>query len=165
LAAIVSTEERRAALEAVIRDNVARVVKLAPERISLDQPLAALGINSVMSLELRSRLERELGLRLSATLIWNYPTIREAAPFLAAKMDLALAGEAGSEPRAALAGAAGSEPRAALAGEAGSEPRTAVAVADRHGRPAPAGDDLAATDPEQLLRRELDELTERLEAI
>ncbi|MGC4809203.1 SDR family NAD(P)-dependent oxidoreductase [Micromonospora sp. DT228] len=77
-----------AAIEEIIRENVARVVKLTSERIENDQPLRSLGIDSVMSLELRTRLERELGIQLSATLIWNHPTIREMAPFLAAKLGL-----------------------------------------------------------------------------
>ncbi|MFI5528202.1 SDR family NAD(P)-dependent oxidoreductase [Kitasatospora sp. NPDC051853] len=82
--------ERRTALETVLRETVAQVVKLSPERIDPDLPLRGLGIDSVMSLELRNRLEAGLRVRLSATLIWNYPTIREMAPFLAGKIGLPL---------------------------------------------------------------------------
>lgn len=39
-----------------------------------------------MSLEFRNRLEISLGLTLSATLIWNYPTITKLVPVLAEKM-------------------------------------------------------------------------------
>ncbi|MFG2628157.1 SDR family NAD(P)-dependent oxidoreductase [Streptomyces sp. NPDC048473] len=130
--------ERRTALETVIRENVAHVVKLAASRVDADVPLRSLGIDSVMSLELRNRLEQELGVRLSATVIWNYPTVREMAPFLARKMALPLDDSAAPEP----------EPQA----EPAPGPQS-----------APASDDGAS--PEELLQRELDELTQRLENI
>jgi polyketide synthase 12/myxalamid-type polyketide synthase MxaF len=41
-----------------------------------------------MALELRNRLELNLGVILSATLIWGYPTIAALAPFLLEKMGL-----------------------------------------------------------------------------
>jgi acyl carrier protein len=56
-----------------VRDQVAQVLRLATERIPLNKPLKTLGIDSLMTLELRNRLETSLGLTLSATLIWNYP--------------------------------------------------------------------------------------------
>jgi len=50
--------------------------------------LPALGLDSLMALELRNRLELNLGVILSATLIWGYPTIAALAPFLLDKMGL-----------------------------------------------------------------------------
>jgi polyketide synthase 12/myxalamid-type polyketide synthase MxaF len=46
-----------------------------------------------MSIELRNRLEDALGLSLSASLIWNYPTVNALAPFLAEKMGIPLDGQ------------------------------------------------------------------------
>jgi hypothetical protein len=40
-----------------------------------------------MGLELRHRLERDLSLRLSATIIWNYPSLASLASHLQARLD------------------------------------------------------------------------------
>jgi hypothetical protein len=40
-----------------------------------------------MGLELRHRLERDLSLRLSATIIWNYPTLAGLATHLQTRLD------------------------------------------------------------------------------
>jgi hypothetical protein len=52
-----------------------------------------------MSLELRNRLETAFGVRLSATLVWNHPTIRHIAPVLAGKLGLSLGDDAVPVPR------------------------------------------------------------------
>ena len=41
-----------------------------------------------MTLELRNRLERSLGLTLSATLVWNHPTLVALAEHLSRRMGL-----------------------------------------------------------------------------
>ncbi|MFH8562142.1 type I polyketide synthase [Streptomyces sp. NPDC017988] len=42
-----------------------------------DLPFAEMGMESLMGVELRNRLEKELDIRLSATLVWAHPTIRQ----------------------------------------------------------------------------------------
>jgi hypothetical protein len=54
------------------------------------KPLGAFGFDSLMAIELRNRLQSDLALALSATLIWNYPTIADLAPHLAEKMAISL---------------------------------------------------------------------------
>jgi phthiocerol/phenolphthiocerol synthesis type-I polyketide synthase C len=78
--------EREAVLEAHLRTRAAGVLRLTPERVALNQPLKALGMDSLMTLELRNRLEADLGIPLSATLIWNYPTITLLARHLAGQL-------------------------------------------------------------------------------
>jgi acyl transferase domain-containing protein/NADP-dependent 3-hydroxy acid dehydrogenase YdfG/acyl carrier protein len=81
--------ERHGALERHLRDHAARVLGLPPARIAVDQPLGNLGFDSLMTLELRNRLEASLGLKLSATVVWNYPTIAALTEHLARKLELA----------------------------------------------------------------------------
>jgi hypothetical protein len=49
-----------------------------------------LGLDSLTALELGNRLEASLGVTLSPTLMWNYPTIGALAPYLASKMNISL---------------------------------------------------------------------------
>jgi acyl carrier protein len=81
--------ERPEAVEVLIANTVSGVVGLPADRIGRDQPLRGFGIDSVMSMELRNRLEAAFGVRLSATLIWNYPTIHDLGRFLAELSGLA----------------------------------------------------------------------------
>ncbi|HEX8111164.1 MAG TPA: beta-ketoacyl reductase, partial [Kofleriaceae bacterium] len=81
--------ERHGALEHHLRDHAARVLGLPPARIPVQEPLGNLGFDSLMTLELRNRIESSLGLKLSATVVWNYPTIAALAEYLARKLDLA----------------------------------------------------------------------------
>jgi acyl carrier protein len=75
-------EERRHTLTAWLREQVAAVLRLSVERVPEDKTLRSLGLDSLMALELRNRLERHLRLKLSATLVWNYPTISAVAAHL-----------------------------------------------------------------------------------
>jgi myxalamid-type polyketide synthase MxaD len=90
LAAAPSGAERAALLETVLQDHVARVLKQPVARIELTRPLRAMGLDSLMALELRNRLETLTGLRLPATLAWNYPTILDIVPFLASRLEISL---------------------------------------------------------------------------
>lgn len=70
--------------------EAARVLKLDVSRLDPAAPLASMGFDSLMSLELRKRLEASLNLDLPATLAWRFPTIDALVPYLAGRMDVAL---------------------------------------------------------------------------
>jgi len=74
--------ELRGALTAWLRKQVALVLRLDEARVPVDKTLRSLGLDSLMALELRNRLERALALKLSATLVWNYPTVSAMAAHL-----------------------------------------------------------------------------------
>jgi acyl carrier protein len=78
-------------LEGFVRQQLSQVLRLAPERLTTGTPLKSLGLDSLMTLELRNRLEAGSGIALSATLAWNYPTIEALAEHLAARLELPLA--------------------------------------------------------------------------
>jgi len=86
--AALNVEERRAFMENHLRSTLAHILRLAPVRIQAQTPLGALGLDSLMAVEFRNRLEISLHLRLSATLVWNYPTVRDLATYLLGKLDL-----------------------------------------------------------------------------
>jgi len=82
LATATSVEQRRTIVEGLVRDAVSKVLGMAPQRLDIRKPLGSMGLNSLMAMEVRNRLEAALGRTLSASLTWNYPTIEQMVKFL-----------------------------------------------------------------------------------
>jgi len=73
-----------------VRGQIAQVLRMQPTRLDHRTPLDTLGFDSLMALELRNRLEASLGVPISATMAWNYPTIERIVPHLAERMEIPL---------------------------------------------------------------------------
>ncbi|MFY0568050.1 type I polyketide synthase [Archangium lansingense] len=91
--------ERARLLEAHLCEQVGHVLRLAPSRIDPQEPLGNLGLDSLMSLEIRNRLEASLGLRLPATLVWRYPTVAALVEHLAERLQLPITNKAEQQPQ------------------------------------------------------------------
>jgi thioesterase domain-containing protein/acyl carrier protein len=84
----VRAPERPAGVLELVRDEVAAVLGIPdPSALSSERPLAELGLDSRMALELRNRLAAATGLRLPATLFFEFPTIDQAAHRLLDQLD------------------------------------------------------------------------------
>ncbi|MFJ4686717.1 SDR family NAD(P)-dependent oxidoreductase [Streptomyces sp. NPDC088789] len=66
-------------LERHIADNVATILRISAENVSPDDNLASLGLDSLMALELRTRLEHSLTIDIPRTVIWTSPTMAALA--------------------------------------------------------------------------------------
>ena len=78
--------QRRKALMEMLRDHALKVLGLdSTQVVDYKQPLSELGFDSLMSVEFRSVVSAELNLTrsLPATLVFDYPTIKVLAEYLA----------------------------------------------------------------------------------
>ncbi|MGR8007756.1 type I polyketide synthase [Streptomyces hypolithicus] len=66
-----------------VRRRVATVLGVQPTAVGVHRPLTEAGVDSLLASAVRVALERDLGVALPATLLWNYPTVSEIAGFLA----------------------------------------------------------------------------------
>ncbi|MBL8341591.1 MAG: SDR family NAD(P)-dependent oxidoreductase [Rubrivivax sp.] len=80
-----SSEQRPALLRQRLAQLASRVLGLPAARLDARTPLGSYGLNSLMALELRNGIERDLQLPLSATVLWNYPTLTTLADHLLAR--------------------------------------------------------------------------------
>lgn len=81
-------QERITALEQHILEHLSQVLRLDISRIDRLSSFTSLGMDSLMSLELRNRLESSLGVRLSATLLFTYSNPASLADYLVERLSL-----------------------------------------------------------------------------
>jgi acyl carrier protein/NADP-dependent 3-hydroxy acid dehydrogenase YdfG len=87
------TGERRDVVVDFLRAEVARALSLpSPAGVDIEQGLFEMGMDSLMSLELKSRIENAVGMDLPSTLTFNYPSVRALADFLVANATTAADG-------------------------------------------------------------------------
>jgi acyl transferase domain-containing protein/NAD(P)-dependent dehydrogenase (short-subunit alcohol dehydrogenase family)/acyl carrier protein len=80
--------ERLYLLERLLLEEAGSVLRLDPSRIDRFAPFQSLGMDSLTSLELRNRIETTLGSRLSATLLFTYPTASSLAEHLLERLGI-----------------------------------------------------------------------------
>ena len=81
-------EKSRALLLDYLKKQTAAVMGGAsPDSLDPRQGLTTLGLDSLMAVELKVRLETGLGLRLPATLTFEHPNLEALSAFLAAELD------------------------------------------------------------------------------
>ncbi|MER6129784.1 type I polyketide synthase [Streptomyces sp. NPDC001795] len=81
---------RRTALEAYLADEMGIVLQSGSARLDPQTPLRSLGFDSLLSMELRTRLQAGLGIKLANDFVWKHPTIAALATGLAHKMGVDL---------------------------------------------------------------------------
>lgn len=91
LSAAASSATRRnladaAEVKELVTAQLAAVLRMSPERIDADKPFHSLGLDSLMGLELRNRIERLLDFKLPATSVWNFPTVNQLCAHLTAQI-------------------------------------------------------------------------------
>ncbi|MGC4868689.1 type I polyketide synthase [Micromonospora sp. DT53] len=80
-------------VEGIVRTAAASVLRIQSTHLESDIPLKSLGLDSLMSLELRNLLESRVGLRLSPTLLWKFTTVGELGTALTGMLGDARTGE------------------------------------------------------------------------
>jgi len=85
-----SPQQQKSLLEQHLLQQISAVLRIPAAEIDNQVPLIDMGMDSLMALELRNRVEATLGLKLSATLLWNYPTMAALTPYLVRRMNITL---------------------------------------------------------------------------
>ncbi|GAX39732.1 short-chain dehydrogenase/reductase SDR [Tolypothrix sp. NIES-4075] len=79
--------DRFSVLTAYIQGEVAKVLKLEPSKLpDSQQGFFDMGMDSLMAVELKNRLEASFGVSLPVTLTFEFPTIKDVAGYLAKKV-------------------------------------------------------------------------------
>ena len=81
-----SSDDLHAELQNGLRAILATELRTPEDEVELDRPFAEMGLNSVMAMSIRREVEQLVGIELSATMLWNHPTIASLAGYLAKKL-------------------------------------------------------------------------------
>jgi acyl transferase domain-containing protein len=83
----VPSHKRYRLLGDIIQTEVAKVLKLEPPNLpGVRQGFIELGMDSLMAVEMRERLEKRLGTSMSSTIAFNYPNIETLTDYLAQEL-------------------------------------------------------------------------------
>jgi 6-methylsalicylic acid synthase len=61
-------------------------MKLSEDDLDVRRPLSELGLDSVMTVSIRRRLEKRLRVDVPATLLWTHPTVTAVADYLVTRV-------------------------------------------------------------------------------
>jgi acyl carrier protein len=63
-------------------ERIAQMLKVSPDTVSSHAVFSELGLSSIQAVELTGELEQLTGLAIPATLVFEYPTIDDAATYV-----------------------------------------------------------------------------------
>ena len=72
-----SAAQRQPLIEAFLVEQTAHVLRCSPSKVDVQQPLTQLGIDSLMAVELKNRVEGDLGLTLPVTALLQGPSLAQ----------------------------------------------------------------------------------------
>ncbi|ARG68481.1 polyketide synthase [Mycobacterium kansasii] len=96
----------RTELEKGLRRIIAAELRLPETDLDTDRPFAELGLNSLMAMAIRREAEQFVGIELSATMLFNHPTVATLARYLTNRV--APQQDSSADEMAALSASAGS---------------------------------------------------------
>jgi acyl carrier protein len=79
-------QQRQRILQPQVVEHIAAVLRLRTDRFDANTSLVTLGLDSLMAIALRNRLQRELALDIPTTVMWTHPTASALTRYLLARL-------------------------------------------------------------------------------
>ncbi|WCN07223.1 acyl carrier protein [Streptomyces sp. M92] len=79
-------QQRAQVLQPEVVDHIAAVLRLGTDRFDAETSLVTLGLDSLMAIALRNRLQRELALDIPTTVMWTHPTASALTRYLLGRL-------------------------------------------------------------------------------
>ena len=71
-----------------IKNYISIVTKIAITKIKEDDTFKSIGVDSLLALQIKNKLQEEFSLQLNVSAIWSYPTTNKLADFMAKELKL-----------------------------------------------------------------------------
>jgi acyl transferase domain-containing protein/surfactin synthase thioesterase subunit len=82
LTSLTSDAERSEVLQQAIAKQVSRIVKMPANKIRPTMTFKGLGVDSLMAVQLRNHIEKELSIKIPVGMFWAHPTIQDYSSYL-----------------------------------------------------------------------------------
>ena len=102
-----SAAERQPLIEAFLVEQIAHVLRCSPAKVDVQQPLTQLGVDSLMAVELKNRVESDLGLIVPVTALLEGPSLAQLSARLVTELPAPVAVSAAAVPAVAASAGAG----------------------------------------------------------
>ncbi|MER7702346.1 type I polyketide synthase [Kitasatospora sp. NPDC097605] len=79
-------QQRQRLLQPRVVEHIAAVLRVAADRFDAHTSLVTIGLDSLMAIALRNRLQRELALDIPTTVMWTHPTASALTRYLLARL-------------------------------------------------------------------------------
>ncbi|MGW7440151.1 SDR family NAD(P)-dependent oxidoreductase [Streptomyces sp. NPDC054849] len=79
-------QQRQQILQPQVVEHISAVLRLGADRFDANTSLVTLGLDSLMAMALRNRLQRELGLDIPTTVMWTHPNASALTRYLLARL-------------------------------------------------------------------------------
>ena len=84
----ISFDESALMMEVELQEILGGILKAAPGKIDKDLPFVNLGLDSLMAIQFRNKLQKLIGIQISITTFWNYPKIHLLARHLLNELNI-----------------------------------------------------------------------------
>ncbi len=81
--AAATTDQQKTALRQYLQDQLTSILRIPPAELDSQKSFKDLGLDSLTGLEMRNRINLHLAITLSATAVWNYPSIDQMVAHIA----------------------------------------------------------------------------------
>jgi acyl transferase domain-containing protein len=95
-------DEKVALLEGMIASAVSSIIKTPASRIKRTMTFKGMGIDSLMAVQLRNALEKEVKFKLAVGKFWNHPSIQQYVLYLKEELDQQMHGQGRGPVKAVL---------------------------------------------------------------
>ena len=71
-----------------IKQHIAQITKIPSSKIKEDDTFKSIGIDSLMALQLKNKIQVDYQLNLNIASVWSHPTVEKYANFIAEELNL-----------------------------------------------------------------------------
>ncbi len=83
-----SLEEERKYIHKQIKQHIATVTKIAFHKIKEEDTFKSIGVDSLLALQIKNKLQEDFSLLLNISAIWSYPTVNKLTDFIVQQLKL-----------------------------------------------------------------------------
>ncbi|QQR98564.1 MAG: acyl carrier protein [Sphingobacteriales bacterium] len=71
-----------------IKNHISTITKIPVTKLKIDETFKSLGVDSLMALQLKNKIQSDFNITLNVSSVWSYPTVEKYANYLSDELNL-----------------------------------------------------------------------------